>query len=256
MSFSTASRKRRLLAIYIDFVLFSSVLILFEGLLLYLFDSVASLVWWQKLIFFSLIELPLLRFVRWSPGHWLLGIRVLEGPGPVGERHLRDGERLAVVDPALEARESAWTMALGTLLLIEGSKALSRWVGGEPSILMGALGLPALWTGALSLLSGALFIFVGGAVLRLHRNAIWGILVLVCAQFSLLVVAWGELGSTAADRFAARRKRVRAEAPTEFVDLMLTAGPWIALGKELVTGLWGLKVARDIRRLPHGEAVA
>ena len=104
-----ASRKRRLLAIYVDFVLFSAV----YGVAHHFAEELLSGNVY-KLLGFALLEACLLLGWKRSVGLHFLSIRRAE-------------EGKLLVDPAIYQRESWLTIFLGVLLLLDGSKAFVRW---------------------------------------------------------------------------------------------------------------------------------
>ena len=76
-----ASRLRRLLAVYLDFVLFSAPWGRAVWWLSEVFPSIEKEVFWLRLLFFLALESIVFRFVRTSPGHLLLGMVRIEAPG-------------------------------------------------------------------------------------------------------------------------------------------------------------------------------
>jgi hypothetical protein len=118
------SRRRLLLAIYLDFVVFSALWGLLDHYLFRGPEGWRSLSGPAKFTTFLLLELLLHKTVRWSPGRWLLsivpmgGTPVLDGP----EEPRRFG-----VPATILARENWLTLLAGTLLLLDGAKGVVRW---------------------------------------------------------------------------------------------------------------------------------
>lgn len=145
----TPSRKRRLLSLYLDYLVFAAV-----------YQPVAWAIrstgivdnWWVALVVFGIVRSITTSVLnRTTPGQWALGIRT---------------ERTTTVDPRIRQRERWWTVAVGTLLVLEGSKNLVRWTQGLPiEPLLGASSPQWMATVAITILGG-LNIAAGLLILR------------------------------------------------------------------------------------------
>lgn len=107
------SRKRQLLALYVDYPVFSAV----YQPVAWALRSMAPLDNW----FVALAVFLGLRVAAWAlklvmPGQWALGIH---------------GGQVATVEPHILQRERWWTATVGTLLVLEGSKNVVRWTQGR-----------------------------------------------------------------------------------------------------------------------------
>jgi hypothetical protein len=110
----TPSRGRILLALYIDFLVFTAV----YRPVVWAIDSAGG----ETSTLMAVAIFAVLRGGAWAlrlvlPGEWALGIR--SGPP-------------RAVDPYLRHRERWWTIVAGTLLVLEGSKNLVRWTQALP----------------------------------------------------------------------------------------------------------------------------
>lgn len=163
-----ASKKRRLLAVYIDFIIFNAA----WGLIIWgaaqLVPALQDLPGPTKFAVFLGVELALFRFVRWSPGNQLLGIRpgFTAGFASSGQPSLLSSELFA--DPELLLRERWWTILFGVFALLEGLKSLVRWtIFAPPQPIFGMETSPMV-SALVFVLSGICECLVGFAALRLH----------------------------------------------------------------------------------------
>jgi hypothetical protein len=126
--FFPASRKRVLLAIYLDYVFFSALLTLF----LYLSTGHVELPSWQEFGSFAVLE-ALLYSVSGSPGQYFLSMNkskvTISVPGAPPEN-----KELLSIEPRIARHESWLTMILGVLFVLEGSKQLVRWTMWTPPL--------------------------------------------------------------------------------------------------------------------------
>lgn len=108
------SRKRQLLALYVDYLIFTAA----YQPIAWVLRSMASVDNW----FIAPAVFVGLRGVAWAlkllaPGQWALGIH---------------GGQTLTVEPRILQRERWWTVAAGVLLVLEGSKNAVRWTQGLP----------------------------------------------------------------------------------------------------------------------------
>ena len=142
------SRKRQLLALYLDYLVFSAV---FQPVAWALRSMAPADNWLLSLAVFLG-----LRGVAWAlklvtPGQWALGIH---------------GGQVATVEPRILERERWWTATAGTLLVLEGSKNVVRWTQGLPvEPLLGLASPEWIATVAITILGG-LNVAAGLLVLR------------------------------------------------------------------------------------------
>jgi hypothetical protein len=163
------SKKRWLLAIYLDLVVFSAA----WGLILHFLAPGREFTLLRYLVF-GLLEAMLLGLVRWSPGEYLLSISFLcradDPVVPEGAEPLEAG-RKPVVDRRVWSNEAALTILLGVLYVVDGAKSVVRWTMWSPPQPVFGVQLGTAGGAAIAVAEGILYLFVGGLVLRLHRWA-------------------------------------------------------------------------------------
>jgi hypothetical protein len=166
----TPSRKRHLLALYIDYLVFTAV----YQPVAWALRSMAPVDNWVV----ALAVFLGLRGVAWAlklvmPGQWALGIRAGE---------------VATVEPYILERERWWTATAGTLLVLEGSKNVVRWTQGLPvEPLLGLASPEWMATTAITILGG-LNVAAGLLVLRARSaGAVIGIGVLGAEALAAMI---------------------------------------------------------------------
>jgi hypothetical protein len=143
------SRKRRLLALYVDYLVFSAV---YQPAAWAIRSTAPVDNWLVALAVFGGLRAVAAWVLKLTtPGPWALGIQA--------------GTE-ATVDTRILERERWWTATAGTLLVLEGSKNLVRWTQGLPVAPLLGLSSP-LWmaTSAITILGG-LNVIAGLLVLR------------------------------------------------------------------------------------------
>ena len=163
-----ASQKRRVLAWYLDFLLFGSPWAILVWGFSQVFPFLAKLSLPISLLLFLPLESLLLRLISWSPGHWLLAIRRLPAdPFAPPEASERRRARY-VVEPWLKSNERWWTILFGVLLILDGAKSLVRWTMWTPPIPFMGVQLDEAASIVAMLAFGALKCALGYAALRLR----------------------------------------------------------------------------------------
>jgi len=198
-----ASKKRRFLGVYVDYLLFAAVV----APLLWIAQSRGlELHWAVVFVAFAVVESSLIKTVGSSAGYWALGI-------------VRSGDA-AVVEPSIKRRERWWTMLLGVGLILKGAKDVVRWTEGLPP-------LPVFGSesslGAFLVVStlGAGNIGAGLAILRCKPvGALLGMAVFVLEAVAL-ALSWSGIEGWIAARMSIRnelrgRGPVTAEQIAEF----------------------------------------
>jgi hypothetical protein len=122
-SVTPATRKRRLLALYLDFVVFSVPWSLLQEFVLSASPELRNLSLLFQFATFTIIEVVFHFVFHWSPGEWLLSIRQLQYRATPDAPPIR----AAFVNTSVIARESWFTLFAATLLLLDGSKGMVRW---------------------------------------------------------------------------------------------------------------------------------
>lgn len=179
-----ASKKRRLLALYLDFILFMSV----WGLADHFITRQFAMPLWAAVAAFTVIRATTHKRLR-SPGDMMLSIG-------------RDGS----VDARVHGQESWLTMLLGTLFVLEGTKQLVRWTQipvPEPFFgFMPDSGVQAL----IDLAAGMLFIAVGWLIFKLQRSGL--VLGIASAAGTIVscLLSWSLWDATIAKMVVARRQ--------------------------------------------------
>lgn len=179
----SASKKRRLLAIYLDFLFFSAAWGILEFSL-----SAQTLPGLARLTAFAILEVLVYRYL-YPPGKHLLSIGV-------------DG----TVDAAIRSRESWVTMALAVFLVLDGSKQLVRWA--EMPVQQPFFGLlpERNLQIAVNVLSGLLFILAGYGFFKLRSFGLWLTLALATAGIASAAFSWELWDSAAAEWVRIRRE--------------------------------------------------
>lgn len=170
-SWPVPSRRRRLLAVYLDFLLLGAPIHLALWALRQTMPWIDAGSVPLRLGWFAVIEWLLVARFKWSPGNYALGI-VLRPLAPLEGAIEPSAERKEPrVDPDLLARERWWTMLAGVLFVLEAAKLMVRWT--EWSRPMPFLGM-ALGHGpsaGLQLALGVAQAAAGVGVLRLRQQA-------------------------------------------------------------------------------------
>lgn len=213
------SKKRLLLAAYVDFLLFSTVLALGSRVLM----SHTKIAWWHELALFAVLEAVLYR-ADWSPGLSALGIRRVSRHASALEDDDSMGTTLLSVEPRIYDRESWVTVLLGVGSILGGTKAIARWAQGAPS--PPAFGIQADPTSlaVLTMVGGVLSVLLGYLFLRLEPAALWLALSLVSIAFIAHGMSWSQWDGYAREMVLHRRAlqgiRVR-RGEVEFIQALL-----------------------------------
>lgn len=163
--FVAARRGRIILAIYLDFVIFSVPWGLFDHFVLRDIEALAPLRGVSKFIVFSILEYLLHRTVDRSRGRWLLSIHRAGTP--------QSDSSLLVVPVRIKDRESWVTLLAGVVILLEGCKGVVRWTMWSPPVpAFGRPTDPAIWP-MIAVAVGLLECFVAYLFFRLRRSALY-----------------------------------------------------------------------------------
>ena len=199
------SRRRRLLAVYLDFLLLGA------PIHLALWALRQKLPWIDagsvplRLGWFAVIEWLLISRLKWSPGNYALGI-VLRPLAPLeGAIAPADERKEPRVDPGLLERERWWTVLAGVLFVLDGAKLMVRWT--EWSRPMPFLGM-ALADGpsaATQVVLGVAEAAAGIGVLRLSPAAAAGGVAMAVLVMVSTLMSWALLPDWIAHDVIGRR---------------------------------------------------
>ena len=215
-----ASRKRLLLAVYIDFLFFTA---LWEPIAWVVRSQGIELRWAAGLVAFAALDWVVVRFLGTSPGSWALGIvRDTEGPS---------------VEHTLRTREAWWTMLLGTLLVLEGSKNLVRWTQGLPPLPIFTSGPDELAFVAISVLGIA---NMAAGLLALRCRPIGPLIALGGSALAALAyaVSWPRIDSWIARRVEVRRALQGREVRADEIELMQAMFPKMVIILSFIAVFW------------------
>lgn len=172
-----ANRRRVLLAAYLDYCLFTASV----GLLAhfaYVFDPVyREYPLYLKILVFIVIEYFLLARIQWSPGSWLLSVRLLDLRDYISEAsrlpaYLWRYPRTISVDAWVKDNETWFSLAMGVLMVNEGSKSLVRWTMWMPPSPEFGIETSETVSATLSIAKGGIELFLAWAILRLMFIAV------------------------------------------------------------------------------------
>ena len=229
-----SSRKRRLLAIYVDYLVFTA----FYQPIAWMVSSAAPLSNWVV----ALAIFVALRSVAWGlrvvlPGNWALGI------GP---------RSTMTLDQHISGRERWWTVAAGTLLVLEGSKNLVRWTEGLPiEPVLGSATPQWMATVAITTL-GAASVLAGLLILRTRRvGAVIGAGVLGAELLAAIVHREG-FRDWAAKAAVARRTLQGIAVRDGEIEMMQTLSTSVLPAAMVIGLIWLLAIAVCFRATKTG----
>jgi hypothetical protein len=215
-----ASRKRLLLAVYIDFLFFTG---LWEPIAWAVRSQGIELHWAVGFLAFAALDWTAVRFLGTSPGSWALGI-------------VRDAE-VPTVWHMVRTREAWWTMLLGTLLVLEGSKNLVRWTQGLPPLPIFASGSDEDAFVVLSAL-GIANMAAGLFVLRCRPIGPLLALGVLALEGLAYAVSWPRIDSWLARRVEVRRALQGREVRAEEIEFMQTIFPKMVIIFAVIAVVW------------------
>jgi hypothetical protein len=243
-----ASRPRRLLAVYLDYLLFGALWALLLWAASRLFPGIARLHPAVKAVVFVLGEGLLLRFARRSPGHALLGIRMA-----VSRSYLDSGQSSLlspelVIEPRLLYTERWWTILFGVLAILEGAKGAVRWTMFTPPApffgVQTSYGVSAL----LFLAFGILEILAGVAALRFWRS----LLPLAAAAYGLAalsaILSWELWPEWIASSVRSRRAWQGVPVREGEIELLQAIMPALTVAVPAMFVLWAFVIHLRARR--------
>ena len=245
-SWPPVANRRRLLAVYLDYLIFGAVWALALWGLSKVFPTLAGLPFAVKIAGFLILEALLLRLVRWSPGNQLLGIRLRLSDEFLTSKQESFLSGALVVDPRLLRSEAWWTILFGVLAILNGVKTAVRWTMFTPPAPEFGIQLSPEASVVVYVVSGSLHCLVGAAALQMR----WYVLPLSVGYYGLSSVsaflsrdlwpAWIE-----AYTHARRSYQGMPVRPGE-VEMLQSIAPMIAIFP-LVLLIWALAVFLRVR---------
>lgn len=200
-----ASRKRRALAAYLDFVLFSVPWTFVHIGLADLFPWLDRIEMPLRILAYTVFEVILLKAVRWSPGNRLLGITLVDprySPAPIEPGRPR---AVALADARIVNGESVLSVLAGVWLLLDGCKGMVRWTMWTPPLPFFGVSLDTATSAAAMLAFGAVEIWIATRVLALRRGAFAAGLLYSAFSFLFVAASWNLWDGWAAEQVARRR---------------------------------------------------
>ena len=194
-----ASRKRILLALYLDYLVLSPVL----AVGLFLSTGQFDVPTWQELIVLSIYE-AILYHMTDSPGFRLLSMKKAgHSTHPAGQFPVAADTLL--VDPQVYFHEHWQTILIGLLFVAEGSKQMVRWAMWIPPLPLFGIATNGTTFAAYSMILGSLLMFTGYMFLRLKPLGFWlgtGIAALMALSTTM---SWNQWDGIARDLLVRRR---------------------------------------------------
>lgn len=194
-----ASRKRVLLALYLDYLVLSPIL----ALGLYLSTGQFEVPTWQELIVLSIYE-ALLYYVTDSPGFRFLSIRKIPR-SMVGRGEVPIAEGTLVVDPHIYVHEHWQTILIGLLFVAEGSKQIVRWAMWIPPLPIFGIATNQTTFAAYSMILGSLLILTGYMFLQVKRAAFWLGTTIAALMAVSTAMSWNQWDGIARELLIRRR---------------------------------------------------
>jgi hypothetical protein len=194
-----ASRKRFLLALYLDYLVLSPIL----AVGLYLSTGQFDVPTWQELIVLLIYEAILYK-VTDSPGFRFLGIRKV-GRSMHPEGQLPVAVDTLVVDPQVYFHEHWQTILIGLLFVMEGSKQMVRWAMWIPPLPVFGIATNQASFAAYSMILGGLLMYTGYLFLRLKRAGFWVGAGIATSVATSTVMSWNQWDGIAGELLIRRR---------------------------------------------------
>ena len=239
---SRASWQRRLLACFLDYLLFGVPWALVVWSLGKTLPSTLSFL--IGLAVFMGLEALLLQ-VGWSPGHWLLGIRRVVVADPLAASGTRSSW---IVDPWLKSNEKWWTMLFGVLAILDGAKSLVRWSMWTPPIPFLGFQLDEATSAWVLVALGVFECAIGWAALRLRQELLPVGLTYYVLTIGSTLLSWRLWPAWVEKYTLARRAYQGLPLRDGEVELMQRLIPGSMVVGGILLGLWMLLVAWRIHR--------
>ena len=184
-----ASRKRYLLALYIDYLIVGSLWALVQFLVAWSVPAAGVLPAWGRWALFGLFELTATRFDGIALGARVLSMRRFSYRGAEGSgRPLRG--RLWFVDAWTKRHESWLSMIAAFLFVSDGVKSAVRWTMWNPPQPFFGLVLDDFASTIAYVGMGGLEVWIGYLLFTLHRRAFAGAIAYTAALAASVVTSW------------------------------------------------------------------
>ncbi len=252
-----ASRRRRGLAIYVDFILFTAVWGVVEYVAHAVFPPLAGIPLWMRVALFGLLEVIAHRVFAWSPGQAFLGIHYRPVEGPEQRAGATGRTLVAMVDASRLVGENLFTILPGVLLINEGAKGLVRWSMWNPPVPFFGMPTDATTSAVIAAVSGLVTIYAGASFLKLRMRGFWIALASLAVECASTVASWNLWDAWVAEMVVRRRAYQGVPLQQEQVERLQSVTPelqlaWFALMLELLV-VGGLQL-RNHSRSPGGAA--
>jgi hypothetical protein len=243
-----ASRPRRLLAVYLDYLLFGALWALILWAASRFVPEIGRLHPAIKAAVFVAGEVLLLRFVRRSPGHALLGIRTA-----VSRAYLESGQSSLLspelmLEPRLLYTERWWTILFGVLVILQGATGAVRWTMFTPPAPFFGVQTSYAGSALLYLSFGILEILLGAAALRFWRSLLPLAIVTYGLAILSAVLSWDLWPHWIAASVKARRAWQGSPVRPGEVELMQSIIPALTVAAPVVLLLWAFLIHLRARR--------
>lgn len=174
MQLIAASKKRLLLALYIDSVLFGALWALGVHFL-----EPLGRYWFLEYVAFVVFETALLHWFG-SPGRYALSIFSVARP-EWQSAGIKNG-----VDSRIWTSENWLTILLGVLFILDGAKSMVRWTAWNPPLPL----LSHEVSASVNILVGTLWMLAGVLVLRLRVSGVWLAITLGISELAFIGTTW------------------------------------------------------------------
>lgn len=185
-----ASRKRLLLAVYLDLMIFGVIWAYAQEPLFSYLPQLKQVGFLMKFATFTLAEVLLYKIVQWNPGNYLLSVNYIDVRNVTGANFVLPGSRVAVVDARMKDTESWLTILVAVLFLNEGLKSMVRWSMWTPPVPLFGFETGTV-TSALTLIAiGAVECSIAFLIFKLRRPAFAAGLIYVGVSIVSTVLSW------------------------------------------------------------------
>ncbi len=230
---SAASRKRRFLAAYLDYLFFGAPWTVAIWALAALWPALQQFSFSLNILLFLVFEALLVTVVKWSPGQYCLGIVSRQHISFASLPDFRGPTPTYLVDRWLYTHERWWTLLFGVLAVLDGAKSLARWTFWQAPFPFLGTHPSAEASIAVQLFVGAAEVTVGITVLRLKWAALPLGLVVYGLLFVSTLLSWQLLPGWIEEHVVARRSlQGRSPRPGEiaFMQTFVPVGTVFAAG--------------------------